>query len=1137
MFKTKFGLVLALIAFVVASSHVGQTNAQANLRVTLAGTFQVLLGANSNWNPSDPSTQMVEVEPGIYEFVALLPKGQYEYKLTTGGSWAENYGKDSKRDGPNIVMVLNPDNGAKDAVVRFVFNSQDKTIMDSVNNSDKVIAPNKVPAIFIRQPVVMATADANGDSTRLVVHYHRSDAEYEAWNLWVWVSKPNGLEGKAYKFTAKDDFGAMAVIDVPGKATELGFIVRRGEWEAKDIEADRFVDVQNGKAEIWVLQNTRPFELSRSNADAAVVLQQKKPQHGDPAFLDASDTVRAFMVRAVEPASLKNKVRILQNGKALKIKEIVGAGPAAVINNDTQDPNKVVVAGTIQSVLGGTDWNANGDVTRMTETTPGVFELVVVLPKGSYEYKVAKGGSWEKNWGENFEPGGQNIALNVNKDNTVVRFVTDFNMGSEVPEVSVSPTGSLKDSVNNPEIVAPLKAPVRPKQKPVLQTGPSQVIAFKLAESIKPSDIAKTLELKIEGQLTRTIFAREVLSEKAFWYSGNDLGSRYSKNQTTFKVWSPVSASAELLLFKDANAGPEKILDMQRGPGGVWQISVPGDWHGHFYQYRLKSYGETRVTPDIYCFAASKDSKRSMVVDLSRTNPAGWNTKKVGGPTHKHTTDSVIYELMIRDFTIDASSGLRQDWRGKYLGMAVRGTRVPDSDAKTGLDYLLDLGVTDVHIMPFQNMNPKNSGKYNWGYETNLFNVPEEDYSTTPGNPTGTIREVKTMLRAMQDAGLRVVMDVVYNHSMPAGGYGTDGESAFWDTVPFYYFRTNDRGELLNESGVGNAMHDEHPMVRKYIRESLLYWVQEYGVDGFRFDLIGMFAKSTVENLAKSLQAVRPDLTIYGEPWTGGGPTRFGKGAQKNLGVAVFNDNYRNALRGDLSGTKAGFAMGALASPTNIKRGIVGSIQYSDAISDFAAAPTESINYISAHDDMSLGDQVRLSMKDQREELQEQAVRFAGALLLTSQGVPFLEGGAEMGRTKQNVQNTYNRGDELNRFDWARGTGFTETTDFYKGLIELRKAHPAFRAATIDAIRSSLKFLPDDALPFGVIGFTLADTNDAWKKILVFHNGTRNATTTTLPAGDWQVVVNQRQAGTETLATATNEIELDALSSFVLYQN
>ncbi|MFN7211278.1 MAG: alpha-amylase family glycosyl hydrolase, partial [Aggregatilineales bacterium] len=267
----------------------------------------------------------------------------------------------------------------------------------------------------------------------------------------------------------------------------------------------------------------------------------------------------------------------------------------------------------------------------------------------------------------------------------------------------------------------------------------------------------------------------------------------------------------------------------------------------------------------------------------------------------------------MRDLTADAASGVPEALRGKYLGFARTGTRSP-SGAKTGLDYLRDLGVTDLHLLPIQNFNPKNSGVYNWGYETNLFNVPEEQYSTNPNDPIKTILETKTMFQAIRNAGMRVVMDVVYNHTVPAKGE----ESAFWETVPYYYFRTNDAGQVLNESGVGNAMHDDRPMVRKYIRDSVLYWVKEYGVDGYRFDLIGMFTKSTVQNLTQALRQVRSDIVLYGEPWTGGGPTRFGKGSQRGTGFAVFNDNIRNAMRGDLDGTRAGFVMGGLSSLTAI---------------------------------------------------------------------------------------------------------------------------------------------------------------------------------------------------------------------------
>jgi pullulanase len=1101
--RRHLGWLLVLLAAVLA---VG--SAQTGKKVVLAGTIQEALGGKA-WDPNGDITRMTEVSSGVFEFVAAFPQGKYEYKVAVGGTWDENYGKNGEKNGANIPLEI----GTAGTIVKFVFTSDKKQILDSINAPAEVTAPSSVPATTQAAPAATnAPAQAEG-TTRLTVHYQRARGDYDGWNLWVWGAAPQGTDGKAYPFSSTDAFGQVAVVDVPGVHTRLGFIVRKGEWEAKDGDTDRFVDVKGNAAEIWVLQGQKEFFTSKADVDA--FLAKAAPPRGEPAFLDSADTIRAWLPKAVEPSSLNGKVKVTLGGKPIGVKVITAGGPVVGGgSSDTTDPNKVVLPGTIQGALGGNDWNPNGDITRMTEVSSGVFEFVASFPKGNYEYKVARGGSWADNYGSGFEPNGGNIALNVPADNTVVRFVVDFN------------AKTIKDSINHPaDVKAPATAPARAAPSAAVATGPVQVVNIQLERPLTARDITQFMELKIDGDLDRTVFVREFLNDRQFWYSGNDLGSRWSAKSTTFKVWSPIASSVELFLFDNASDGPTDILDMKRGSAGVWFLTVAGDLHGKYYQYRFKSYNETRVAADINAYAASRDSKRSVVVNLGKTNPRGWSTPK---GVNRPQTESIIYEMHVRDFTVDPSSGVRADWRGKYLGLTQTGTKVPGGTQKTGLDYLRDLGVTDIHLLPFQNFNPANSGVYNWGYETTLFNVPEEQYGTQPDKPLETILEVKQMIQAMHGAGLRVVMDVVYNHTVPAGGE----ESAFWQTVPYFYFRTNDQGQLLNESGVGNAVHDERAMVRKYIRDSTVFWLEEYGVDGYRFDLIGMFTKATVENLTQTLRKIRPDVVLYGEPWTGGGPTRFGKGSQRGTGFAVFNDNIRNAMRGDLDGTRAGFVMGGLSSTTQLQKGILGSI------TDFTDHPLETINYISAHDNLTLWDKLEKSMPDASMQLKSSAAQLAGAIVLTSQGVPFLEGGAEIGRTKGGNNNSYNAGDGANRYDWARAAQFQSVYDYYKGLIAIRKAHRAFRLSEARDVREALKFMPDDQLPQSTVAYTLdgSRVGDAWKRIVVVFHGSRATQEMKLPAGTWQIAANNAKASLSSLGAVSGTLKLEPLSAYILYQ-
>ncbi len=1094
--------LIVVLAFLVGLA-LAFTSAQSNRIVTLPGTIQKVLGGK-DWTPSDETTRMTEVSADVYEFVAAFPKGKYEYKVAINGTWDENYGKNGEKGGGNLTLDVPDDN----TIVKFVFNYATKKIMDSLNNPTEVTAPTTVPPRATAASALIAEG-----TTRFIVHYKRTRGDYENWNLWVWA---DGADGKSYKFNSSDDFGQVATLDLPVAVAKVNFIVRLGDWQAKDVEVDRFAEVSNGKAEIWLLQGNKEVFNSRAKVDAFAA--SAAPPRGEPAFLDSPSVIRAWIPKAADPASFNGKIAITMNGKPLAIKSI-GAGSAPVLaNTDSVDPTKVVLPGTIQGALGGSDWNPNGDITRMTEISSGVFEFVAAFPKGNYEYKVARGGAWTENYGADFAPDGGNITLTVPTDGTIVRFVVDFNKKT------------IKDSLNNKEITAPTTVPARAAVAAKPTTGPVQVLAINLEKPITPKDINQFIEMKIEGDLPRTVYAREVLDSKDYQYTKDDLGNRYSKNQTVFKVWSPVAKSAELFIFDNLIDGPSEIIDMQRGANGVWFSTVKGDLHGKYYQYRFKSYNETRVAADVNSYAASADSTRSMVVDLSRTNPKNWTLPK---PIQRPQTESILYELHVRDLTSDASSGVPENLRGKYLGFARTGTKT-SSGASTGLDYLKNLGVTDLHILPIQNFNPKNSGVYNWGYETNLFNMPEEQYSTDPNDPVKTIVETKTMFQAIRNAGMRVVMDVVYNHTVPAKGE----ESAFWETVPYYYFRTNDQGQVLNESGVGNALHDDRPMVRKYIRDSVVFWTKEYGVDGFRFDLIGMFTKGTVEDFTKALRNIRPDIVLYGEPWTGGGPTRFGKGSQRGTEFAVFNDNIRNAMRGDLDGTKAGFVMGGLTSLTSIKKGIVGSINYGDNISDFTDSPLETINYISAHDNLTLWDKLDKTMTDAPGSLKARAVQLGGAIVLTSQGVPFLEGGVEIGRTKGGNNNSYNAGDGANKYDWTRAASFKPVENYYKGLIAIRKAHPAFKMSSADMIRKHLKFLPDSSLPNGVVAYTLdgAAAKDSWKRIVVILHGTKNEQTMQLPAGTWNIAANGTQASNGSLGKVSGSLKLEPLSAYILYQ-
>jgi len=832
---------------------------------------------------------------------------------------------------------------------------------------------------------------------------------------------------------------------------------------------------------------------------------------GNPAFLDDADRVTVWLASPARLADLKSAFKLEVNGRTWTIRTVLPrqrARPAIA-------PEDLIVAGTLQRALGAEEWDPAGIRTRMTRQPDGTFELVVPLPVGRWEYKIAKGGNWGENWGRDFIPAGDNIVLVIPTIETLVRIVVD------------QERKTVHDSINQPDLITPPSQ--LPLNLPSTNATADQLdsVSLVLDRPIEPSQFSQPIRVRQGNGPWRTVVVRGALDDPRLLVTSTHLGATWSAKRTTFRVWSPVSQTVAIRLFKSDSAPAFRTVPMQRNAQGLWTATIAGNWHGTFYQYDLSSYGRRRTAADIYSVAASADSTRSMVVDLSKANPTGWPARR---PFHGKPTDAILYEAHVRDLTVDPSSGVRTEWRGKYLGLTQTGTRVPGTTFATGLDYLRGLGITHLHLLPWQNFNPGNSQTYNWGYETTLFNVPEEQYSTRRRDPLATIREAKTMIAALQRAGIGAVLDVVYNHSVPSEGSG----SAFWETVPYYWFRTNDRGEVLNESGVGNALHDERPMVRKYIRDSLVFWTREYRMDGFRFDLLGMFTPDTVRDITRAVRREFPAAILYGEPWTGGGPTRFPTGAQRGTGMAIFNDRFRGAFRGDLDGTSPGFTTGG-GDLAAVKRAVVGSVEFNALIRDFAAAPGETVNYISAHDNLTLRDRIARSLTDPLE--QARALNLCQAAILLSQGIPFIEGGTQLGRTKGGNRNSYNAGDAANRYDWSRAMQFRASHDYLTGLIALRRRHPALRLVTTTAIQRAVQFVPSrpespDTVAWTINGKTVGDE---WGQLLIVLHGSRQAAALPLPPGQWNVAVDDRSS-TVRNRTATGKLPLAPLSAYVLWR-
>ena len=672
--------------------------------------------------------------------------------------------------------------------------------------------------------------------------------------------------------------------------------------------------------------------------------------------------------------------------------------------------------------------------------------------------------------------------------------------------------------------------------KSVTKADPTDIsktkyIKISLGEELKPEDVSKSIQLKIDGYMKKTIICRKILDNSAFYYSG-ELGAIYKRNSTEFRIWSPVSSSADLLLYDDYNATePSKVIPMIKKDKGVWSTVIPGDLHLKAYKYRFTSYGKTRETVDMFSKAVTKNGEKSVVVDLSRTNFDGWEADIK--PQLKAFEDSIIYEIHVADITGDPSTTIIN--KGKYLGLAERGV-TNSLGVKVGLDHLIELGITHVHIMPIHDSFYLKEGErdqYGWGYDPYLYWVPEGHYSTDPSNPLSRITEVKKMVKALHDSGIRVILDVVYNHTAQTGP-----GSPFDQTVPYYFYRIDYMGAYTNGSGVGNEIATERPMMRKFIVDSLLYWVSEYHVDGFRFDLLGLFDKETVKAIESSLHAEDPSILVYGEPWGGWGANiTFGKGSQKGMHIALFNDGIRDAIIGSVFNKKLkGFALGSRAKETRIKRGVVGSISYSSKIYDFTSDPEETINYVSSHDNLTLWDKDVEVVGNENIALLKKAQKFSNAIILLSQGIPFLHGGVDFCRTKHGNDNSYNTGLEINMFDWKRKAEFYDVFSYYKGLIDLRKAHIAFRMRTADDIINNLVFLPTQqkrVVAFQIDGEAIGDQ---WKDIIVIFNGNTTPVFFKLPDGNWNQVVNEEKAGNGILKVVKGVINIAGTSACVLYK-
>ena len=609
------------------------------------------------------------------------------------------------------------------------------------------------------------------------------------------------------------------------------------------------------------------------------------------------------------------------------------------------------------------------------------------------------------------------------------------------------------------------------------------------------------------------LFVRSNDFDNYFSYDG-ELGALYEKEGTLLRVWTPTAKSVEVWIYADDSfKGPSTKIEMVQKPKGIFEAYLPGDQHGTIYVYKILFLNNREsISVDPYARATTVNGMKSVIADLNRTNPDGWGERL---PAFGLPEEAIIYELHIRDFSISETSGIVN--KGKFLGLTEKNTQNA-SGRKTGLDYLIDLGITHIQILPmfdYATVDEANltEPQYNWGYDPLNYNVPEGSYSTDPFDPFNRIFELKQMIRTLHDNGLRVIMDVVYNHVYDPK------DQALERTVPGYFYRYNADGSLANGTGVGNDTASERHMMRKYIIDSVKYWAKEYHLDGFRFDLMGIHDSVTMNAIREALDKIDPSIIIIGEGWEMSTPLPEDlKASQRNAQamprIAHFNDSIRIALKGSDFGDEKdrGFISGKNYLEDLLLRNIKGAMHLSSHSS--YVDPEQVIQYVEAHDNLTLYDKLLRSNPDDSEEVRIKRHTLATSIVLLSQGVPFIHGGQEFLRTKAGVANSYQSPDEINQFEWERVTTFQESVAYVKGLIALRKSEYLFRMHTHEEIDAQFTMISES---FNIVAFSLTNSE---KKYIVIFNGNRSDVIFRIQKGKYAILVEDNQVFLESMPEA-----------------
>lgn len=644
---------------------------------------------------------------------------------------------------------------------------------------------------------------------------------------------------------------------------------------------------------------------------------------------------------------------------------------------------------------------------------------------------------------------------------------------------------------------------------------------------------------------TNSVYASKRFSQE-FTYDGDDLGANWSDTKTVFKLWAPTAETVRIALYRSGTAGTADLIEtvtMLRGDQGVWSAEVNDNIDGNYYTYLIKVNGKQDEVVDPYARSTGVNGNRGMVLDLQSTNPDGWDKDKNPNPL-KSYTDAVLYELHVRDFSIDESSGISAANRGKFLGLTEHGTKAPGG-SPSGLDYLKSLGITHLHLLPIYDYGSVDETKldtpqFNWGYDPVNYNTPDGSYSTDPYNGAVRVSELKKAVQALHESGISVVMDVVYNHVFEAGHF------CFNRIVPGYFSRSNPDGSNSNGSGCGNDTASERPMVRKFIVDSIVYWQNEYHLDGFRFDLVGLLDVITINKLVDAVHAQHPDVIFYGEGWTMNTAVEPGNymatqlNAKMTPNFAYFSDNIRDLLAGR-NGETLGFVSGLKGREDPLSKCFM-------ATTPWCPNPTQTVNYASCHDNYTLADKLSISLGRVSTDDLMRMNRLAAAIYMTAQGIPFIHAGEEFMRTKldesgKRIENSYNSSDYVNEIRWEQieQAQTASVIDYYRGLIRFRKAHPALRLSSAAEVAANVtyKWITNELVLFEINGRGHVSGEEA-EQIIVIFNATSDVkeidfTAHDIVAGEWSVYINDCEAGTTVLDTIVDgKVKVAPVSALVL---